>query len=93
VIERCLNHTEQTKVKRIYQRAQYEAPMREAWQRLGDRLALLADKPGNVVTLTRAAYLFLATPSPRLIPEGEHRDTLTRRRWLVFLGRGREWVW
>jgi integrase len=55
VIEKCLNHTEQTKVKRIYQRAQYEAPMREAWQRLGDRLALLADKPGNVVTLARAA--------------------------------------
>lgn len=55
VIERCLNHTEQTKVKRIYQRAQYEAPMREAWQRLGDRLALLADKPGNVVTLARAS--------------------------------------
>lgn len=55
VIERCLNHTEQTKVKRIYQRAQYETPMREAWQRLGDRLALLADKPGNVVTLARAA--------------------------------------
>jgi integrase len=55
VIERCLNHTEQTKVKRIYQRAQYEAPMREAWQRLGDRLALLAEKPNNVVTLTRAA--------------------------------------
>lgn len=55
VIERCLNHTEQTKVKRIYQRAQYEAPMREAWQRLGERLALLADKPSNVVTLTRTA--------------------------------------
>ena len=55
VIERCLNHIEQNKVKRIYQRAQYEAPMREAWQRLGDRLALLADKPGNVVTMARAA--------------------------------------
>jgi integrase len=55
VIERCLNHTEQTRVKRVYQRAQYEAPMREAWQRLGNRLALLADKPNNVVTLTRAA--------------------------------------
>ena len=55
VIEKCLNHTEQTKVKRIYQRAQYETPMREAWQRLGDRLALLANKPGNVVTLARAA--------------------------------------
>lgn len=51
VIDRCQNHTEQNKVKRIYQRAQYEAPMREAWQRLGDRLALLANKPGNVVTL------------------------------------------
>ena len=55
VIERCLNHIEQAKVKRIYQRAQYEAPMRQAWQRLGDRLALLADKPGNVVTMAQAA--------------------------------------
>lgn len=55
VIERCLNHTEQNKVERIYQRAQYEAPMREAWQRLGDRLTLLTDKPGNVVTLAQAA--------------------------------------
>jgi integrase len=53
VIERCLNHTEQTKVKRIYQRAQYEVPMREAWQKLGARLNLLKNKPDNVVTLTR----------------------------------------
>ncbi|WP_090141124.1 site-specific integrase [Limnohabitans sp. DM1] len=51
VIERCLNHTEQTKVKRIYQRAQYEAPMREAWKRLGDRLILLTNKLDNVVVL------------------------------------------
>jgi integrase len=55
VIERCLNHTEQTKVKRIYQRAQYETPMREAWQKLGERLELLNNKPINVVTLIRAA--------------------------------------
>jgi integrase len=55
VIERCLNHTEQSKVKRIYQRPQYEAPMREAWQRLGDRLALLDNKLGNLVTLARVA--------------------------------------
>lgn len=55
VIERCLNHTEQSKVKRIYQRAQYEAPMREAWQRLNDRLDLLKNKPTNVVTIARAA--------------------------------------
>lgn len=55
VIDRCLNHTEQNKVKRIYQRAQYEAPMREAWQKLGERLELLNNKPINVVTLIRAA--------------------------------------
>lgn len=55
VIERCLNHTEQSRVKRTYQRAQYEAPMRDAWQRLGEKLALLTDKPGNVVTLARTA--------------------------------------
>ncbi len=55
VIERCLNHTEQSKIKRIYQRAQYEAPMREAWQRLGDRLALLFNKPNNVVTISKVA--------------------------------------
>ncbi|WP_396431587.1 tyrosine-type recombinase/integrase [Limnohabitans sp.] len=55
VIDRCLNHTEQNKLVRIYQQAKYEAPMREAWQRLGDRLALLTNKPGNVVTLARGA--------------------------------------
>jgi hypothetical protein len=55
VIEKCLNHTEQTKVKRIYQRAQYEAPMRDAWHLLGERLELLANKPANVVTLSKAA--------------------------------------
>jgi len=41
VVEKCLNHTEVAKVKRIYQRAQYEGPMREAWKLLGTRLALL----------------------------------------------------
>lgn len=38
VVEKCLNHTEPNKLKRIYQRASYEVPMRKAWQRLGDRL-------------------------------------------------------
>ncbi len=42
VVGKCLNHTEEVgKVKRIYQRAQYEGPMREAWRLLGTRLALL----------------------------------------------------
>lgn len=55
VIDRCLNHTEQNKVKRIYQRAQYDAPMREAWRLLGERLELLKNKPDNVVTFTKSA--------------------------------------
>jgi integrase len=59
VIERCLNHTEENKMKRIYQRAQYEAPMREAWRMLGERLALLQSvaegKTTNVVTLRKVA--------------------------------------
>ena len=55
VAERCLNHTEENKVKRIYQRHSYENEMREAWRLLGERLDLLtrADA-GNVVTLRRA---------------------------------------
>lgn len=58
VVERCLNHSEEKKVKRIYQRAQYEAPMREAWRRLGERLDLLKAKAegcaDNVATLKTA---------------------------------------
>ena len=55
VIERCLNHVEQGKVKRIYQRAQYEAPMREAWRLLGERLELLKNNPDNVLIFARLA--------------------------------------
>ena len=58
VIEQCLNHAEVGKVKRIYQRAQYEGPMREAWKVLGSRLALLqgmaAGRVTNVVPLQRS---------------------------------------
>lgn len=54
VIERCLNHTEENKMKRIYQRAAYEGPMREAWRLWGERLELLGNKPDNV-SLLRAA--------------------------------------
>jgi integrase len=38
VVEKCLNHTEPNKLKRIYQRASYEGPMRDAWRLLGDKL-------------------------------------------------------
>ena len=38
VIERCLNHIEENKMKRIYQRATYESQMRDAWSIWGERL-------------------------------------------------------
>lgn len=41
VAERCLNHMEENKIKRIYQRYGYEAEMRQAWEKLGERLELL----------------------------------------------------
>ena len=50
VVEKCLNHVEAGKVKRIYQRAQYEGPMREAWRLLGSRLTLLRDMAAGRVT-------------------------------------------
>ena len=51
VIEKCLNHVEQNKLKRIYQRHELKAEQREAWRLLGDRIALLlaAKKAGNLV--------------------------------------------
>ncbi len=38
VIEKCLNHTEENKVKRIYQRQKLETQQAEAWQILGNHL-------------------------------------------------------
>lgn len=47
VIERCLNHVEQNKLKRIYQRHELKAEQREAWIKLGDRLSLLLNIEDN----------------------------------------------
>lgn len=41
VIEKCLNHTQENIMKRIYQLATYEEPMREAWKLWGEKLSLL----------------------------------------------------
>ncbi len=41
VAERCLNHTEENKVKRTYQRHSYANEMANAWNRLGQHLQLL----------------------------------------------------
>ena len=54
VIETCLNHPEENKMKRTYQRATFEGPMRDAWRLWGERLDLLTNKPANVVTLRAA---------------------------------------
>ena len=53
VTEKCLNHTEANKVKRIYQRQKLEKEQAHAWQILGERLNLLAvmDSNSNVVLL------------------------------------------
>lgn len=44
VAERCLNHTEENKVKRTYQRHSYTNEMAEAWHKLGEHLTLIAGK-------------------------------------------------
>jgi integrase len=56
VIEKCLNHTEENKVKRIYQRQELKAEQTEAWRLLGDKLNLLVNMDGsNVVPLQKIA--------------------------------------
>jgi integrase len=51
VIERCLNHVERNKLKRIYQRHELKGEQREAWRLLGKRIGLLlsAGEHENVV--------------------------------------------
>ncbi len=51
VIEKCLNHTEENKVKRIYQRQELKAEQAEAWRVLGERLNLLVNMDASNVVL------------------------------------------
>jgi integrase len=55
VIEKCLNHTEQSKVKRTYQRAVREQEQRHAWRLLGERLNLLTTPEAADVALLKTA--------------------------------------
>jgi integrase len=56
VAERCLNHTEENKVKRTYQRHSYSKEMTEAWRLLGEHLELLTSSDGvDVVTIVSHA--------------------------------------
>jgi integrase len=54
VIEKCLNHTEENKVKRIYQRQELKLEQAEAWRVLGERLNLLVTMDGSNVVLMRS---------------------------------------
>ena len=56
VIERCLNHTEQNKVQRIYQRYSYAPEMKQAWDLLGKRLVSLTagKKPAQIIQLDKS---------------------------------------
>ncbi len=44
VAERCLNHLEENRLKRIYQRYGYEVEMKQAWEALGHHLDQLITK-------------------------------------------------
>ena len=38
VADRCMNHLEQNKIKRVYLRYDYAKEMKEAWDKLGEYL-------------------------------------------------------
>ncbi|TCG02931.1 hypothetical protein BZM27_52210 [Paraburkholderia steynii] len=44
VIDKCMNHREQNRMKRIYQRHPYTAEKREAWRLLGEHLEQLTQQ-------------------------------------------------
>lgn len=49
VIEKCLNHVEQNRLVRIYQRQTLQAEQMQAWRLLGERLELLSSKTSSNV--------------------------------------------
>lgn len=49
VADKCLNHKEQNRMKRIYLRYNYDAEKRQAWRLVGERLELLTSQAGNVI--------------------------------------------
>jgi integrase len=62
VAEKCLNHTEESRVKRTYQRYTYDKEKQEAWRVLGERIDFLTRDENNTITnkprnLSRKAML------------------------------------
>lgn len=54
VIEKCLNHVEQNRMQRIYQRQTLRPEMRNAWELLGKHLLLLTTTSSNVIAFGEA---------------------------------------
>ena len=55
VIEKCLNHTQENKLKRVYQHQELKAEQADAWRILGERLASLTAQSSNVIPIKRAS--------------------------------------
>jgi integrase len=55
VIEKCLNHVEQNKLVRAYQRQELKEEQRNAWKLLGERVDQVTSAKDNVVLLLKAA--------------------------------------
>ncbi|WP_338585943.1 tyrosine-type recombinase/integrase [Pseudomonas sp. MAG733B] len=56
VAERCLNHTEEKKIKRIYQRHSYAKEMTEAWVLLGEHLDSITGSDAENITPIAAKH-------------------------------------
>lgn len=52
VAERCLNHLEENKIKRTYQRHGYQSEMADAWRRLGEHLEALVGSKNHTASAT-----------------------------------------
>jgi integrase len=55
VIEKCLNHVEQNKLVRVYQRQELKEEQRNAWKLLGERVDQVISEKDNVILLLNAA--------------------------------------
>lgn len=53
VIEKCLNHIEQNKIVKTYQRQTLIPEQQEAWRVLGERLEILTSGQSNVIPLPK----------------------------------------
>ncbi|OAI16559.1 integrase [Methylomonas lenta] len=58
VIEKCLNHSEENKLKRVYQHQKLIDEKMAAWDLIGERLAVLTGDNANVLPFKRIKNLY-----------------------------------